>query len=174
MATTTPKAEAAPRQRVPLTHLASGDLVGAHPGALRGLFARGAAADPFELGDRPRGRLLALEPLASVHLAVRPLVRAVSRTGLWSGVGFDHGGNAGFNRFLGGEILRFRATVEPSDLDERPALVLHYDRAAWPFSSLRDELRTVAPGVALGAFFLRAGQRRRLLGWFGLDAATTR
>lgn len=173
MASTTTRAEASsPRGRTSLpTTAALEDMVGAHPEALRSLFARGVAADPFELGDAPRGRLLALEPLATVHLAVRPVVRALARTSLWSGIGFDHGGNAGFNRILGGQLMRFRTAVEPGELDGRPALVLSYERAAWPVSALRDELRAVGPGVALGAFFLRAGARRHLLGWFGLEAS---
>lgn len=146
------------------------ELVGSHPDSLRALFTRAAAADPAELGDSPRGRLLGLAPLAPVHLATRPLVRAVAGTALWTGVAFDHGGNAGFNRFLGTQGLRFRASVQPGVLDERPALVLTYERSPWPFSLLRDELRTIGPGLALGAIFARGGGGHTLLGWFGLAA----
>lgn len=146
------------------------ELIGAHPDSLRALFTRGGAADPAELGDSPRGRFLGLAPLASVHLASRPIVRAVAGTALWTGVGFDHGGNAGFNRVLGTKALRFRTSIQPSELDGRPALVLAYDRSPWPFSLLRDELRTIGPGLALGAFFARAGGRHTLLGYFGLAA----
>lgn len=178
MATITPKtptelrASTEPSARMSrVTSVASLDeLVGAHPDSLRALFTRGAVTDPSELGDAPRGRLLGLAPLAGVHLATRPLVRAIAGTPLWTGVGFDHGGNAGFNRVLGAESLRFRTSVQDGELDGRPALVLTYDRSPWPFSLLRDELRTVAPGLAIGAFFARAGGGHTLLGWFGLSS----
>jgi len=146
------------------------ELVGGHPESIRNIFARGSATDPAELGDAPRGRLLALEPLGGVHLLARPVVRFLARSALWSGVGFDHGGNAGFNRWLGGHAHRFRTTVEPSELDGRPTLVLRYERNAWPVSTLRDELRSVRPGLALGPFYMRAGGRFNLIGWFGLQA----
>ena len=147
------------------------ELVGGHPESIRNIFSRGAATDPGELGDAPSGRLLALEPLGSVHLLARPIVRLLARSSVWGGVGFDHGGNAGFNRWLGTRAHRFRTGVEPSELDGRPTLVLRYDRNGWPVSSLRDELRTVRPGLALGPFFVRAGERFHLIGWMGLEQA---
>lgn len=146
------------------------ELVACHPATLRGLFADAPPLDPTEIGEQPRGRLLALEPLASLHVASRPLVRWFARSPLWHGVGFDHGGNAGYNRVLGGTAARFRAAVEPSELDGRPALVLHYDRNPWPVRAFRDEVRRLDARIALGAFFLQSGDRTRLLGWFGLEA----
>ena len=61
--------------------------------------------------------------------------------------------------------------VEASELDGRPALVLRYERNGWPVSTLRDELRTVRPGMALGPFYVQAGGRYHLIGWMGLQAA---
>lgn len=169
-ATTDATNDEGPRNARVVTPVATLDeLVGAHPESIRNIFARGAATDPAELGDAPRGRLLALEPLGGVHLIARPVVRLLGRSDLWTGVGFDHGGNAGFNRWLGTRAHRFRTAVEPSELDGRPTLVLRYDRNGWPVSSLRDELRTVRPGLALGPFYVRTGGRFSLVGWMGLE-----
>lgn len=143
------------------------DLVGAHPDTLASLFEHAKPADPEELGERPRGRLLGLAGVAAVHLALRPLVRGLSRggTALWQGIQFDHGGNAGANLVVGRRAMRFRAQRGPSLLDGAPALVLTYDRSAWPVSALRDELRMVGPKLALGATFVGG----RLTAWFGLE-----
>lgn len=161
---------AAPRNTRVVTPVGTIDeLVGGHPESIRKIFSRGEATDPAELGDTPHGRLLALEPLGGIHLLARPIVRALGRSSFWAGVGFDHGGNAGFNRWLGAKAHRFRTAVESSELDGRPALVLKYERNAWPVSTLRDELRTVRPGMALGPFYVQAGGRYHLIGWMGLQ-----
>lgn len=164
---TTPAAPRNARLGTPVATL--DELVGTHPESLRNIFARATTADPGDLGDAPPGRLLALEPLGGVHLLTRPIVRALGRSSLWSGVGFDHGGNAGFNRWMGAQAHRFRTAIEPSELDGRPALVLRYERNLWPVSTLRDELRAVRPGLAIGPFFIRAGDASHLVGWFGLE-----
>lgn len=167
----TPEIGTTQRNTRVVTPVASLDeLVGGHPESIRKIFSRGEATDPAELGDAPQGRLLALEPLGGVHLLARPVVRAIGRSSLWAGVGFDHGGNAGFNRWLGAKAHRFRTVIEPSELDGRPALVLRYERNGWPVSTLRDELRTVRPGLALGPFYVQAGGRHHLVGWMGLQA----
>ncbi len=141
--------------------------MGAHPSALAAIFGHGTPTDPEELGEEPRALLLAFEGLAGAHLALRPAVRAASRgtSALWKGVRFDHGGNAGANVALGRAIARFRAERAPSLIDAEPALVLSYDKAGFPWSKLRDELRTVADGIAIGPTF-RGGS---LVGWFGLS-----
>jgi hypothetical protein len=129
---------------------------GAHPDALAAIFSSGTPTDPEDLGDAPEGTLLAIPATVSMHLLLRPIVRALSRGPLmlWQGLAFDHGGNAGKNRFLGRDLLRFRAERATSLLDQQPALVLSYERAPWPTSKLRDELRTIAPGLAMGPTFL--------------------
>ena len=54
----------------------------------------------------------------------------------------------------------FKATVQPSWFDGRPALVLEYDQGdslLWgTLLGMRDELREVAPGVWLGLGSMRA------------------
>lgn len=148
------------------THVESIDeLAGVHPSALESLFRKSETADPADLGEHPRGLVLSLASLGGVHLLTRSTVRFVAQHLVpWSGVVFDHGGCAGANRSLGREVVRFRVSAEPSELDGRPALVLHYDPKGG-FGWLRDELRSIAPNMALGATFVRG----RLVGWFGLE-----
>jgi hypothetical protein len=151
-------------------------LVGAHPDALQKIYGAARPTDPAELGPDPRGRLLALTPASEVFLAVRPLVRALASDLFpWRGKVFDHGGNSGQNVVLGRKVVRFRAEVAPSEIDGRPALVLTYDAPAhgnpWPLRAIRDELRTVGKGIAIGpALFTRGGTSTTLL-WFGLEAS---
>ncbi|WP_437735997.1 hypothetical protein [Sorangium sp. So ce1335] len=166
-------AEAAGARRG-LTQVTSLDsLLGAHPDALRQIYGAGKPADPAELGDAPRGRLLALQPTAGVHLATRPLMKALaSRWMPWKGNEFDHGGNSGTNLVFGSKVWRFKAQLLPSELDGAPTLALTYGERAfgnpWPVSALKDELRTVAPGVALGPMLLKWQDRWHHVLWFGL------
>src|SRR5215468_273175 len=130
-------------------------LVGAHPDALRRIFGGGRPTDPAEFGDAPRGLLLSFARGRDVFLALRPLARALASGVLpWEGMTFDHGGNSGQNVVFGKKLLRFQAEVGPSALDGLPALVLRYDAPAhenpWPFRAVRDELRTIGQGVAIG------------------------
>jgi len=150
-------------------------LVGGHPDALRHIFGGGRPADSSELGDAPRGRLLAFGLGANVFLALRPLLHALAGDLLpWRGKTFDHGGNSGQNLVLGRRVFRFQAEEGPSQIDGRPALVLTYDAPAhenpWPARAVRDELRAVGPGVAIGPVITSAGGAPFPLLWFGLEA----
>src|SRR4051794_16572458 len=70
-------------------------LVGAHHDALNAFFRGGRPADPAELGDAPRGRLLTVAPGGDLFLATRLLVRTLASDLLpWKGKTFDHGGNS--------------------------------------------------------------------------------
>ncbi|MFT3768744.1 MAG: hypothetical protein QM820_25135 [Minicystis sp.] len=133
------------------------------------------ATDPAELGDAPRGRLLALVPGADLFLLTRPVFRALASDLFpWRGKSFDHGGNSGQNVVLGRRLFRFHAEVAASVIDGRSSLVLDYGAHdnAWPIRALRDELRTVGSGVAIGpAIFTGAGASRPLF-WFGLEIAS--
>ena len=150
-------------------------LVGGHPDALRKIYGAGRPTDPAELGDAPRGRLLAFMPGADMFLVLRPLVRGLATDLLpWRGKVFDHGGNSGQNVVLGRRVYRFQAEGGPSEIDGEPALVLRYDAPAhgnpWPVRALKDELRTVGDGIAIGpAFFMGPTGAVPLL-WFGLTA----
>jgi hypothetical protein len=149
-------------------------LVGAHPDALAELYASGKPADPAELGDAPRGRLLVLQPTARVFMATRPLMTALASNWFpWKGKEFDHGGNSGTNALFGRKVCRFRAHVERSELDGKPTLALTYHEKAfgnpWPISAVKDELRAVGSGIAIGPAFAAWGGRQHLLLWFGLE-----
>jgi hypothetical protein len=167
--------EPSPRRVVtPVTSLAG--LVGGHPDAIRRIFGAGRPTDPAELGDAPQGKLLALAHGGEVFLALRPLLRLGDGVLPWQGKTFDHGGNSGQNVVLGRRVLRFRAEGGPSLVDGLPALVLTYDAPAyenpWPVRTLRDELRTVGAGIAVGAVIAvgLGGGSPVTLAWFGLEA----
>jgi hypothetical protein len=151
-------------------------LVGAHPDSLRKIYSAGVPADPEELGDAPRGRVLAFAPGADVFLLTRPLLRVLSHDLMpWKGKVFDHGGNSGRNVVLGKQVLRFHVELGPSEIDGRPTLVLSYAESAygnpWLVRAIRDELRMVGPGVALGPALMMVG-RPKLLLWFGLETVS--
>ena len=159
---------ATPRRPSMVTSLAS--LVGAHPDTLRKLFHEGRAADPAELGEVTHGLLLSVATPEDVFLAIRPLVRLLSSGPTpWTGKTFDHGGNSGQNLVFGKPRFRFRAEVSPSAIDGQPALRLLYSDPAfanpWLLRDVTDELRSVAPGIAVGPVLLRG----RVLGWFGIE-----
>jgi hypothetical protein len=150
-------------------------LLGAHPRAIAQIFAAGRPTDPSELGDAPRGRILAFAQGGDVFLALRPIVRALANGVLpWEGKVFDHGGCSGQNVILGKKLARFRAEVGPSALDGRPALRLSYDAEAyknpWPVRIVEDELRTVGKGIAIGPAFVPVAGKRVPFLWFGLGA----
>lgn len=149
-----------------------GSLVGAHPDALRDYFASGAASDSTELRGALRGRVLGFDALSEAHVLTRPLVRALSRHLMpWQGKLFESGGTAGADRVFGLALLRFRCEVEPSLLDDRPALVLHYDDLdnPWPFDRLRAELRRVGDGIHIGPALAETAAGPRTLLWWGLQ-----
>jgi hypothetical protein len=151
------------------------DLVGAHPNALREYFHAGTLTDPADLGEAPRGLLLAIEPARDIHFLVRPLVNALKSGALpWRGKVFGADGT-GANVVLGRETARFKFATGPSDIDGRPALILRYDDALlhhpWPLRNVQDELRSVGDGVAIGPALFAASEAgtRKVLVWFGLE-----
>jgi len=150
------------------------ELVGAHLLALRDLYSAGKPADPAELGDAPHGRILSLELGAQAYMLTRPALSFLARDWLpWKGKEFDHGGNSGTNLIGDRRVLRFRAEVGPSELDGLPTLVLRYGEKAfrnpWPVSAVRDELRMIADGIAIGPAMLERRSGPIQLLWFGLE-----
>lgn len=143
-------------------------LVGAHPDALEKVYRAGRATDPAELGPAPRGRFLSVTPGSDLFLLTRHVVRALASDLLpWRGKVFDHGGNSGQNVIFGRQVFRFQAEVGPSALDGRTALVLDYAAHPnpWPVRAIRDELRTVGRGIAIGPAWMHG----RVILWFGLE-----
>lgn len=145
-------------------------LVGAHPDALAAIYRDGRPADPDDLGDAPRGRVLAFQAGAEMFMLTRPVLRALASDHMpWRGKVFDHGGNSGRNVVFGKQMFRFHAEVAPSEIDGQPTLVLRYHDPAfknpWPIRAVVDELRYIGPGLAIGNVFLG----KRLLAWWGLE-----
>jgi hypothetical protein len=165
---------AQPRKRVVGSTRSLAELVGAHPDTLRTIYGKGRPADPGALGERPRGRVLALGESSDAFMLLRPVVRALAKDALpWKGKIFDHGGNSGVNVIFGKHAFRFHADVGASSIDGEPTLVLRYGEPAyknpWPVRAVIDELREVGDGVAIGpAFFTNKGERSLML-WFGLE-----
>ena len=133
------EAQGGRRPSAQVTSLSS--LIGAHPDSLRSIYAAGRPADPAELGDSPRGRVLSFGAGARVFMAMRPVLQALATDAFpWKGKVFDHGGNSGQNVVFGRRAFRFHAEVEPSLLDGEPTLALRYSDAAyknpWPLRSV--------------------------------------
>ena len=178
-ATEVESVESGPSKRRAMSRVTSLEsLVGAHPDALRGMFTGARPTDPSELGDAPRGRILAVEPLQDIFMLTRPLQRLLGSGRFpWTGKVFDHGGNSGQNVMFGRKAARFRSEVATSDLDGASSLVFHYDdpgfKNPWPISVVRGELRTIAIGIAIGALTVasRKGARSVVL-WWGLETAS--
>jgi hypothetical protein len=171
MATTTPSSNERRSGSPRVTKVESlATLVGAHPDALRDLYAAGDPTDATALGGLRRGLLLTVEPLEGAFVLTRPLVRAFSRLGLFAGKTFESGGTAGQDRFAGGDRFRFRCELGPSLLDGKPTLVMRYDELGnpWPISACVDELRTIG-NVGIGLTALSPGRHARVAFWWGLE-----
>jgi hypothetical protein len=124
------------------------------------LFAHAeAGSPPVGIG---RGRV--------VHLVDARLPRM--RTGMmnvvWRGKVLRDDGSF-VNRWAGGiRAIHSHATIAPSWADGRPAIVMEYPPGTPIFANNRDELREVAPGLYLGAFYDRC-PCPRLRGYFALQ-----
>jgi hypothetical protein len=152
------------------------ELVGAHPDALEHIYRQGKVADPAELGDAPRGRFLALAQDAGVFMITRSIFAALGGDWMpWKGKEFDHGGNSGTNLVFGRRMARFRTEIAASEVDHQPTFALVYGDEAfknpWPIRAIRDELRSIGDGLALGLAFIEWRRRRVPWSWFGLERA---
>lgn len=127
-------------------------LLGGHPHALADFYRAGRPCDPSSVRSG-EGHLLAFDALANAHAAARPIVTLLGKHfSPWRGKAFESGGTAGTNLFFGKRLARFHGEVAPSLFDGQPTLLLRYDGLGnpWPLSLLKDELREVGPGVAIG------------------------
>jgi hypothetical protein len=140
-------------------------LVGAHPDALRDLYAAGKLVDPSRLDGLLEARLLAFEPLTGAFAVTRSLVQLYSRITPWKGKVFEAGGASGADQVARFSTHRFRCVEGASLLDGEPTLSFHYDQNPWPMSKRVDELRSVGDGVALGPIFVLSATRPLL--WWG-------
>jgi hypothetical protein len=152
-------------------------LVAAHPRALQSLFHAGNLAEPSLVGDAPAARLLSIADGTNLFFGLRGAIRVVSSllaSAAWTGKVFDHGGNSGRDVFFGKRLFRFHTEVGPSLFDGQPVLILSYREPGyqnpWPFRSIRNELRMVGPGIAIGPSLIERAGAPTVLFWFGLEA----
>ncbi len=143
-------------------------LVGAHPDALHDIYAAGQCADSTKFDGMVRGRILAVERLASVFMLTRPLVQLYSRITPWRGKVFESGGTSGCDRIGRWTPHRFRCEAGDSLVDGKPTLFFHYNDLGnpWPMSTRIDELRAVGESVAIGPVFTSSNAKPVL--WWGL------
>ncbi len=151
-------------------------LIARSPEELRALYSSGQPASVRTLGVAPTGRLLAVEAPGSVHAAIARALGWTSRHAVpWSGKVFGtRGVESGRNRVFGRDVLPFTMREGASELDGKPTLFLRYDDPALRnlpgLRDIVDELREIAPGLAIGPASLRVGGRSRLIFWWGLEA----
>lgn len=74
---------------------------------------------------------------------------------LWHGKEFSPDACSLVNQWLGVRAIRARVYPGPSWLDGNPSIVLDYEGTSRVWADVRDEIREVAPGLYLGAMFLR-------------------
>ena len=96
-----------------------------------------------------------------------PRVKAGAANAVWRGKEWAADGSF-VNRWAGGvRAIGSQAVIGPSWADGRPAVVMEYPPGTPLFANTRDELREVAPGLYLGAFYDRC-PCPRLRGYFAL------
>jgi len=156
-----------------VTHL--DQLLGGHPAALRSIYEAGTAPAPEGLVGSWRGIFLALEAGRDVASLMRPIFQLLRGGGaLWQGKTF-FADATGVNRVLGQKLLRLGVETGFSELDGASTIVFRYDlprhENPWPLRNMRDELRMIGDGIALGPvlFSATAGGRRDVVSWFGLE-----
>ena len=150
------------------------ELVGAHPDALAAIYRAGQVAPPSSLGLRPRGRLLGVNLVPELFLAVRGAVRLFATDKLpWQGKAFASDDTRGFNVVFGRHVMPFRVERAPSAIDGAETIVLRYDdpadRNPAPLRAVRDEMREVGPGVVMGPILRDEAGASRVIGWWGLE-----
>jgi len=150
------------------------ELVGAHPDALDRIYRGGRSIDLASLGDAPRGRLLAVGRGVEAFLAMRGVVRLFATDRLpWRGKVFSPDFTTGHNVVLGRRVFPFAIEFADSVVDGEPTLVFRYDEPQhgnpWPVRDLRDELREIGPGVAIGPVLRDANGGSTIVAWWGLS-----
>lgn len=168
-----PTARAAQGVITSVTHL--DHLLGGHPDALRSIYEHGRAASPEDLVGSWWGRLLSVDPAREVASLMRPIAQTL-RGGapFWTGKTF-FADATGVNHLLGGKAVRLGVETGLSELDGAPTTIFRYDvpqhKNPWPIRNVYDELRLVAPSIAIGPmlFSIKAGGPRSVVLWFGLQ-----
>lgn len=141
------------------------------------LYARAEPPETLEvLAGAPRGRMLTvLGPFDRPDVRARVAKLSGSPWFPWRGKSFeafDAAVGAGINRVhLLGDKYRFDLRYDRSEIDDRPCVVLDYDRTDNPFfiRVIHDELRELRPGLFLGPAMLKTESGAKLVLWFSID-----
>jgi hypothetical protein len=161
-----------PRGKQPFRSL--DDLLYLGPDDLAHFYRTAETPRVSDLDGDLRGRLLAV-PLAGTSLA--SFVRALGAWDRfpWRGKSFratDDAHGEGINRFLTDRFRRypFTTSIGPSRAGDFDAVQLDYDREDNPFfiRGIKDELRTIEPGLFLGTAWIERRGKPRLGCYFGL------
>ncbi|HKI37300.1 MAG TPA: hypothetical protein VKA46_35935 [Gemmataceae bacterium] len=93
---------------------------------------------------------------------------------LWHGKHFSACDGTLVNQWCGFKAIRARVSCGESWLDGGPAIVMDYGGTSWVWADVRDETREVAPGLYLGAMFLRRDPQPKFKMFFALECPTAR
>jgi hypothetical protein len=110
-----------------------------------------------------RGRAL-YDPAARLSAT-----RAKVTRWLWHGKHFCAADGTLVNQWCGFKAIRAAVSYGPSWLDGAPAIIMDYRGLSRVWDDVRDELREVAPGLYLGAMFLRREPQAKFKMFFALD-----
>lgn len=93
---------------------------------------------------------------------------------LWKGKHFCPDDATLVNQWLG--VRAIRANIYPGEswMDGKPALILDYADSSIIWRDARDEMREVAPGLYVGAMYIRGCPQPRIKTMFVLQAACQR
>jgi hypothetical protein len=89
---------------------------------------------------------------------------------LWHGKHFCADDGILVNQWLGFRAIHARVDYGPSWLDGKTSLILDYQGESRVWADVRDEMREVAPGLYVGAMYLRGCPEPRLKLFFCLEA----
>jgi len=107
-----------------------------------------------------------------IYCAEEFLARAKSKTSqaLWHGKIFCASEGTLINQWCGLRAIRGTISQGNSWLDGKPALILDYSQTSRVWADVRDEMREIAPGLYLGAMYLRRCPEPRLKVYFVLQS----
>jgi len=93
----------------------------------------------------------------------------MSRT-LWHGKHFCAEDGTLVNQWLGVKAIHARVSYGPGWLDGKPSIILDYAGESRVWADARDEMREVAPGLYVGAMYVRRCPEPKLKLFFCLEA----
>ena len=110
-------------------------------------------------------------PGLAIYCPEAPLAAARSKVThlLWHGKHFSACDGTLVNQWCGFKAIRARVSYGESWLDGGPAVVMDYGGTSRVWADVRDEVREVAPGLYLGAMFLRREPQPKFKMFFALE-----